>query len=110
MEYKTMYAPIGLLSAFILKQLALGTSVSEMGVTFALTLAVVSYEYLSKSRKLSELESVLTKKTEAQDAIIKKQNEVIEAMAIEVSKVRNSIDGVRAAQGGGAMVGLKRNA
>lgn len=109
MESKLLaWTPTVLLSAFILKQLVLGTSVSEMGVSFALTVAVVSFEYLSKSRTLAHIEATLSKKVESQDAIISKQNLVIETMAIEISKVKDSIIGVRTAQGAGAMMGLKR--
>lgn len=100
--------PTGLLSAYVLKQLVFGTSVSEMGVTFALTAAVVAYEYLSRSRKVAELEQVLTKKVESQDTVIRKQNEVIEEMAKEFAKVRDSVQGLRIAQNSGSLTGLTR--
>jgi hypothetical protein len=87
MEKIVKYLPITLLSAFILKLIAFGVNVPEMGVIFALTGYVALKDYVEKHKKIQEIAEV-----------VKKQNEVITKMATEIDALKTSMVGVKMGQ------------
>lgn len=85
---KVKFLPIGLLCAYIVKLIALGTSFPEMGVVFALTAYVALKDYLDKHKKIQEMSEVIAK-----------QNEVLAKMATEVDAIKTSMVGLKMNQG-----------
>lgn len=106
MQAVEKYMPMGLLCAFVLKVVLFGTSLSEMGVIFALASLCGIKEYMEKNRRIQTVEAVLKehkefldKKTEEQSNVISKQNEVIKNMADELDRVRSNITGLKMTAG-----------
>lgn len=85
---KIKFLPIGLLCAYVLKLIMLGTNFPEMGVVFALTAYVAMKDYMDKHKKVQEMSE-----------IINKQNEVLAKMATEVDAIKTSMVGLKMNQG-----------
>jgi hypothetical protein len=81
------YVPIGLLCAYVLKLIFLGTNFPEMGVVFALTAYVATKDYVEKHKKVQEVLE-----------IVNRQNEIIAKMATEIDNLKTSMVGVKMGQ------------
>ena len=88
MDTMKKYVPVGLLCAYVLKLIALGTNFPEMGVVFALTAYVALRDYVEKHKKIQEM-----------SAVIAKQNEILAKMATEVDAIKTSMVGLKMNQG-----------
>lgn len=99
METYAKYLPSGLIFAFTIKQLAFGTSLSEMGVTFSFAALVALQTYLEKSKKIQEVLTQADVKHKEVTEVVNKQNEVIEKMAREIALLRDSVAGVKLSSG-----------
>jgi hypothetical protein len=84
---KIKYIPVGLLVAYVLKLIAMGTNAPEMGVVFALTAYVALKDYVEKHKKVQEVLDV-----------VNKQNEIIAKMATEIDNLKTSMVGVKMGQ------------
>lgn len=78
----------GLLFAFLGKLMFVSASVADMGIVFALSSICALQFYLEKNSKLQDVvETVNT------------QNKVIEQMAMEVAKMRDSVSSIKLQSG-----------
>jgi hypothetical protein len=117
MESKLPLIPVGLLTAFIAKLLIYGSNLNEAIVVVSLSAVVMGYEYLSKSRRVQQIETecrfliekmvqdnkefqaAQIKKIEDQTTIISKQNGVINELALQLDSVRNKVTAVNMSSG-----------
>lgn len=106
MESYTQKIPMGLLTAYTIKLLFTGVNPSEMGVVFALSAGLIAFEYLSKSRKLQLVlkdnkifQADLSKQIGDQNIVINKQNDVINAMALQLREVKDGLSSVKMSSG-----------
>lgn len=87
--------PKGLLVAFLVKMLLNTTSYSDMGIVFCLAGTVALQVYLEKSKSIQDLQEAVFKKSQEQNDVINKQNDVIAQFAVEFSKMKNEVAGVK---------------
>lgn len=78
------YLPQGLLLSFIIKMLIISTSFSDMGIVFALSAICGIQVYLEKRDEIQEIKTV-----------VNKQNDVIQTMAVELSKIKTQMEGIK---------------
>ena len=76
--------PQGLLLSFIIKMLIVTPGFADMGIVFALSGMIATQIFLEKRSEYEEVK-----------AFANKQAEVIQVMAIEVSKVKTAMEGVK---------------
>ena len=87
--------PTGLLLAFCGKALILGFSTGDVVAVVALIAFVFGMDYLSKQKSIQAIKEKAEQDFQSIADVVKKQNEVIEAMAKEVDMVRTSVVGVK---------------
>ena len=80
--------PIVLLSILTIKSVIFGTTLPEMGCVLGIASIVAISTYMQRTKKLEEHAIVLSK-----------QNEVIQTMALELSKVKNAMEGIKLTNG-----------
>lgn len=91
-------AHLGLLAAYMLKILAVGAGLPEMGIVFSLVLLNIAKEYLNKQQKIKEVEEAVTKRLQEVENTIKVQNDVIEKMARALDEQRTSVASLKLSQ------------
>jgi hypothetical protein len=104
MEYK-QYLPLGLLSAFVLKSLILGTNLADMGVIFSLVALVSLKEFLDRHKKMKEIEDFVKSEVSEFKNVIQKQNEVIELMSKKIQENNTKVSSLTMAQGMKSRIG-----
>ena len=82
-KFKKLLAE-GLLLSFVIKMLIVSPSFSDMGIVLGLAAIVGLQHYLEKSTEIQDVKT-----------IVSKQTEVIQTMAVEMAKLKTSIEGVR---------------
>lgn len=95
MEKYTNLLPKGLLLAYAVKMLIITASFSDMGITFALGGIVALQVYLEKSKKIEEIKEEVFKKVDEQNGVIAKQNQLLEQFAVEFTKVKQDMQGIK---------------
>lgn len=78
------YLPQGLLLSFIIKMLTVTPGFADMGIVFALAAICGIQIYLEKNANTQDIKT-----------IVSKQNEVIQTMAVELSKVKTNMEGIK---------------
>lgn len=91
-------AHLGLLSAYVLKVLAVGAGLPEMGIIFSLVLLNVAKEYLNKQKAIQEIEEAVAKRVQEVENTVKLQNDVIERMAKALDEQRTSVASLKLSQ------------
>ena len=87
--------PKGLLLSYLIKMLAITPSYSDMGIMVALCGIFALQAYLEKSKNIKEIQETVYKKIDEQNLTISKQNQLLEQFAIEFTKVKNDVSGVK---------------
>ncbi len=87
--------PKGLLMTFLVKMLIVTTSYSDMGIILGLTGIVALQIYLEKQKSIKDIQESVFKKVDEQNIVITKQNQLLEQFAIEFTKVKNDVSGVK---------------
>lgn len=95
MEKLNNLLPKGLLLSYLVKMLIITASFSDMGITIALSGIVALQIYLEKNKKIQEIKEETFKKIDEQNGVIAKQNQLLEQFAIEFTKTKNEIAGVK---------------
>lgn len=95
MEKFSHLLPKGLLLSYLVKMLIITASFSDMGITFALCSIVGLQTYLEKSKTIKEVEETVYKRVDEQNLTIAKQNQLLEQFAIEFTKQKNEMAGIK---------------
>lgn len=84
MERLEKILPLSLLSLLVGKALLLGGNVADVGMVSALSLLHGLDVYLSKRKKLQEIQ-----------AVVNEQNKVIEKMAVELVTIKDNVGSMK---------------
>ena len=84
MEKFKKLLPQGLLLAFTLKMLLITPGFSDMGIVLALAAIVGLQNFLERSIEIQDVKTIMAK-----------QSEVISTMAVELSKLKTNVEGIR---------------
>lgn len=80
--------PIALLSLLVIKAAFWGSSLPEMGSLLGVAAICAINTYMQRNKQIQDF-----------TGIINKQSEVIQTMAVEISKLKSYFEGVRAKEG-----------
>lgn len=90
--------PKAMVFAFLLKMFFIVPSIADVGILTALSAICIVQQWLSKHTEIQNIKTV-----------VNKQNEVIQTMAIEISKIKNVAEGLKIKEGFKNAEGFKRS-
>lgn len=87
--------PKGLLSAYLIKMIMLSPTINDVGIFAALAGVVAIQIHLEKKNTIEEVKAHCNKQIEEIKTVVNKQIEVISTTAVEISKLKNEMMGVK---------------
>lgn len=90
--------PKGMFFAYLVKMLIITPSFSDMGILIALASVVGVEIFLEKQKSIDEVKDACAKQVQDIQIVVNKQNDVIAQFAVEFSKMKNDVSGLRIKQ------------